>query len=346
MAVRGGMKPHTLLALTLGVAQVARADVPDPAVHTPAARLDQARATVYKQKALDLRVASPQLLSSNTGRADPPAPQAWRIVHPKGHEVSVERVAEQLHRTHELEEFPHETDTTAAWVGVWMLVAAASVGSTVPILAALDADKGAIGATGGTAGVLGTAGLITLITGAVLHSGSSREVPLSVATNMVREYNAGLAVELGAEVTAPEDQDASRDKAPTALVDEVAAPSPAERRPSAIGSRDVVRSDAGLGDRSPSATAAPPSARDPASRAAAPTRLGLRFLDSEGVRVTEVVDAIASALRVGDLVLSMDDIPMPTLAALRSYTSRLRPGDTVKVRVRRSGVELDVALHL
>lgn len=298
--MRGGMKPHTLLALTLGVAQVARAEVPDPAVHTPAARLDQARATVYKQKALDLRVASPQLLSSNTGRADPPAPQAWRIVHPKGHEVSVENVAAKLHRTRELEEFPREIDSTAAWVGGWILVAAASVGSTVPLLLATDSESETVEAVGATAGVTGGVGLITLIIGAVLHSTSDHEVPLSVATNMVREYNEGLAIELGAAA------------APAGVI------------------------------ASPELAASP----DRASPAAPSVRLGLRLFESEGVRITEVVHATASALRAGDLLLSMDDIPMPTLAALRSYTARLRPGDTVKLRVRRSSVELDVSLHL
>jgi hypothetical protein len=325
MAMRGGMKPHTLLALTLGVAQVARADVPDPAVHTPAARLDQARATVYKQKALDLRVASPQLLSSNTGRADPPAPQAWRIVHPKGHEVSVENVAAKLHRTRELEEFPREIDTTAAWVGVWMLVAAASVGSTVPILLATNSKQDNIEAVGATAGVTGGAGLITLIIGAVLHSTSDHEVPLSVATNMVREYNEGLALELGAAA---------------APADAIAAPAMAAGRERASPAVAVVGE---LSASSPRAAAVDQSS---ASRAAPSVRLGVRLFESDGVRITAVVDAAASALRAGDLVLSIDDIPLPTLAALRSYTSRLRPGDTVKVRVRRSGVELDVALHL
>jgi len=323
--MRGGMKPHTLLALTLGVAQVARADVPDPAVHTPAARLDQARATVYTHKALDLRVASPQLLSSNTGRADPPAPQAWRIVHPKGHEVSVERVAEQLHRTRELEEFPREIDTTAAWVGVWMLVAAASVGSTVPILFATNSKKDNIEAIGATAGVTGGAGLITLIVGAALHATSDREVPLSVATNMVREYNEGLAIELGAAA---------------APADAIAAPATAAGRELGSPAAAVV------GELSASSPRAATGDQSSASRAAPSVRLGVRLVESEGVRITAVVDAAASGLRAGDLVLKIDDIPLPTLAALRSYTSRLRPGDTVKLRVRRSGVELDVALHL
>lgn len=334
MAMRGGMKPHTLLALTLGVAQVARADVPDPAVHTPAARLDQARATVYKQKALDLRVASPQLLSSNTGRADPPAPQAWRIVHPKGHEVSIENVAAKLHRTRELEEFSREIDTTAAWVGVWMLVAAASVGSTVPILLATNSKQDNIEAVGATAGVTGGAGLITLIIGAVLHSTSDHEVPLSVATNMVREYNEGLAIELGAAA------------APAGVIasPELAVGPESTSRDASV--HDLTRSGAVVGERSASRPRAAPVDQSSESRAAPSVRLGVRLFESEGVRITEVVEATASALRVGDLVLSMDEIPMPTLAALRSYTARLRPGDTVKLRVRRSGVELDVSLHL
>lgn len=243
-------------------------------------------------------------------------------------------MAAKLHRTRELEEFPRQIDTTAAWVGGWILVAAASVGSTVPILLATDSDKEDVAAVGATAAVTGGVGLITLVLGAVLHVTSDHEVPLSVATNMVREYNEGLAFELDAAAV-PADRIASPE-----------APAVEGSAPAASGVADLSRNGASVGERSAST---PRGARvDPssASRTAPSVRLGVRLFESEGIRITEVVDTTASALRAGDLVLSIDDIPMPTLAALRSYTTRLRPGDTVKLRVRRSGAELDVSLRL
>lgn len=80
---------------------------------------------------------------------------------------------------------------------------------------------------------------------------------------------------------------------------------------------------------------------------AAPAQLGLRLTDRDGVRVVEILEGAARGkLRVGDVILAVDEIPMPDTRAVRSYLARLRVGDRARIVVRREGmiIEAEVAL--
>jgi len=336
-----GMRTTALLLLAAAPALAFADPLTEPTVHDAAARLDAAQLAVYKKRALNLMLDSPVLLASSPRRPNAVQGDGWRIAHPAGASVHAEDVAEQLHRGHEVEAYEHSTGNTAFYVGLSMLGAAVIPGVIAGALAGTGdyGSRKAAEPLGATAGSAAATGLITMLIGHLASVYSDRQVPLDAATSLVADYNATIVDQLASPTVASK-RDVASTASITARAPAVVAAAPVEKTETIVAAS--IRTP--LGREHAPAITAPVLASAPAPEDDA-SPLGLVLLESEGVRVVRTA-APNSKLRPGDVILTVDEIPVFSLRVFDRYVSRSRPGDVLTVRVRRGGKKLDVTVRI
>ena len=68
-----------------------------------------------------------------------------------------------------------------------------------------------------------------------------------------------------------------------------------------------------------------------------------------GVYITDVIhgsDASAQGVHPGDIVIALEDIPVPDLETLQMLAQEIPPGETVRIRIFRAGQEMELSILL
>lgn len=317
------------LALTVIAAGALPAESPPASLAEDVEAIDHARRLLspeeqleYDDRSLKIDPLSPGLFA-RLPALESPGPiegESWALTS-KEQQVSSEKVAAVLGRTAEVERFPHRTGPGLLIAGLTTFGISSLTTAGLGIASAAMGNKeGPAEAAGVVAFIGGGVGLVLTIVGWVAHGSSDRMVPLELGADLARDYNSSVANWLVTK------------RSPTPGADIGKAPL-ADSEPRAT----VVADDA------PEVPSLSPSAQE----SVVPTS-GFSAMDSDGVRIIsiEVGGPAEQRLQIGDVILSIDGIPVPDIDVMNRYLARCRRGDRLAFRVRRRGTPTEATLTL